>query len=318
VVGSFLFFTLFSWQAVFALEGQELAKNVISQIDAWGVLPPQALEFASDCESRYLGHGQHGLDYDPKSHLINTLGLKNYPSEYHAIFLAHEYGHAVFRANIKRVALALDDHMELSLEFRRRLRAELSAVGHCDTLQPAVSPEFVEFEKGFLDLDYFTFAALKLGAYDELLADIFAVLYDGRGNAMYLALGGDSVDWGKKYFIPLPANYRGRDFTYVVTIEQASDEKRKIIFYDFLGAISDLYNVLDPTRSYLWNNYLRTLPRSQYGNFINAYLLAVGEEYRFYVENGVWEQPVREMNTRFIDNLEKHLTFLRNLNETGK
>ena len=301
---------LFSTLVVHADEVQVLTKTVISEIDTWGLTRPQKLELASACESLYLGRGQHGLNYDPKSHLISYLGLAKYPKEFHSVFIAHEYGHAVFRASLKRVSVELDDHMERSLEYRSRLQAELRKSEFCFEPDKLLSPDFLAFEKGFSDLDYFTFAALKLGAYDELLADIFAVLYAGRGDAMYLALGGTAVDWSQKYFVKLPVGYRGRDFTYSITIEKASDEKRKMVFYDFLGSISDMYNVLDPVRSYLWDKYLRNLQSHHYGPFIKAYLSAVGEEYKYYSEHNVWEQPVREMNERFIANLDKQMSFL--------
>lgn len=304
-----VFLLLFILQPIAQADDEPaLLQTVISEIDSWGLTPPQKLEQASECESLFLGHGQHGLNYDPKSHLISYLGLAKYPKKFHSVFMAHEYGHAVFRANLKHVSVQLDDHMERSLEYRSRLRAELKTGGRCTGAEDLLSSDFIAFEKGFLDLDYFTFAALKLGAYDELLADIFAVLYAGRGDAMYMALGGATVDWSKKYFINLPADYRGRDFTYAITINEASDEKRKFLFYDFLGSVSDMYNVLDPVRSYLWDKYLKNLPRSQYGAFIEAYLLAVGEEYKYYVDHGVWEQPVREMNQRFIASLDRQMS----------
>ncbi len=301
---------LFSIIITQAFANSEAVHKVTTEINSWGLHQPAHLEFANECESLYLGGGQHGLFYDPKSHLINAVSLANYPVEFHEVLLAHEYAHSVFRANIKRVSQELDDSLDLSLNYRLGLQKELATSDSCDIDKISLSADFLNLEKSFLDLDYFTFASLRLGAYDELLADIFAVLYDGRGNAMYLALGGDTIDWGKKYFLPLPQDYRGRDFTYPLPIDVAFSENRKILFYDFLGAASDIYNVLDPVRYYLWENHMRQLPKNKYGLFIKAYLAAVSEEYKFYIDNAVWEQPVREMNERFILNLEKHMLSL--------
>ena len=78
-------------------------------------------------------------------------------------------------------------------------------------------------------------------------------------------------------------------------------------FYDFLGSASDMYNVLDPVRSYLWEKYLKNLPKSQYAKFFEAYLRAVGVEYKRYIEQRIWEQPVRDMNERFIKSLDEQM-----------
>jgi hypothetical protein len=286
------------------------AKAINLEMDGWltGLKVPQNLVFPTACESYALNFKRYGLDYDPLTHWLNYQGLDNYPQIHHATFLAHEYGHVIFRANIKKVSLSLDDDMAGTVAYRDLMRTQLKQTSATTCELEDGSEELLKAARRKLENnDYFTFYAVMLGAYDELFADMLAVMYTGRGDAVFQAVGGASVDWSKKYYIHVPSDYRGRDFTYPTALKDWHKDSPNLVFYDLLGAVSDFYNALDPVRYYLWENYLKTLPREKYADFISAYLDAVAPEFQRYLDEDIWEQPIEEMNIRFIQGIDKQM-----------
>lgn len=268
---------------------------------------PKDIHLASRCESYDPVKNKYALGYDPLTHTLHLQGLEYYAENHHSTFLIHEYAHVIFRANIDLLgAPELHDDLPDSVLLGDLMSLSFSESGPLQCSQKRTAEGEALYEKLFKN-DYFTFHAIKLGAYDELFADILAVLYEGRANAVYEALGGDQVNWQDKYGLSLPEGYRGRDFSYGVALEDWREDKPKIAFYDFLGTPSDFYNVLDPLRKPLWDRYLKNLKPDQYASFIKAYLRATGIEFRYIQKNQIWDMSIKEMNQRFWAHLQKEL-----------
>lgn len=268
---------------------------------------PKDLHLASVCESYDPIRNKYNLSYEPLTHTLHFQGLSSYGKSHHSPLLTHEYAHVIFRANIALLeAPEINDDLSQSI-----LLGDLVGLSF---LEPAPdqclhtpTAEGDDLYKQLLKNDYFTFHAMKLGAYDELFADILAALYEGRPNAMFEALGGDQVNWQEKYSLSLPKGYRGRDFSYEVPLEGWRSDKPTLAFYDFLGTPSDFYNVLDPLRKPLWDQYLKHLKRQQYAPFIKAYIRATGIEFRYIQDHQIWDLPIQDMNKRFWGHLQKEL-----------
>ncbi len=212
--------------------------------------------------------------------------------EYSKAIAVHEYGHEVFAQNIgqyitntrvqeffKGRELIFKNQQQTSVLRQKIEKLKRAGLNNEEIIE---HPYFVEFVKrrDLIDKGLNAYSINEkqkniIISYDELFADVIAVIGTNRPRAVYRANNAGG------------RGHTGRDFTAHTPLRS------------WKGA--SLHEMFSPTRSHLWKQYL-SHPKFQYEKpkILEALLRAIGKEIDFYTSIKFVDLP-HEKNARLID-----------------
>lgn len=199
-----------------------------------------------------------------------------------SLFL-HEYGHAIFYENAR-------EHVNFHSSELRFNRENLFRGDFSNSL-PSVAESYRRLENLYI-----------VNGYQELFADIFAVLYSNDPSAMQTA----ALSTLSENLTAPSHRYRERAFKGAGLTQKQMDSRTK----SSPEALS--YVSFAQMRRTLWKKYLAPSKRQkiEMSHLLSAILKAIKSEYVSYATNthrGDFRVQITEMNRRFEDKIEEQL-----------
>lgn len=224
------------------------------------------------------------------------------------VVFAHEFGHAIFDLNVffrfegqnvnSLEGSAILQHHRLRIEASEAYKA---AIAEMSEKYKRFGPEKREKEadiifrnlggdKYYKLFDHADILSHLVMAHNELFADMIAVM---------LTRDGDAVANVFKHPHPDAVHDLSRSFLRQVPVENFS-----------VHPIGDpKYELLNPTRSFIWYQYLSTLDPKYYPQFIKAYISATQAHLNEMLDSG---QNIRELSL-FPKAEERNVDFIKYL-----